>query len=113
MTGGVSWEPSERFSRALGYAVDKHARQARKGTETPYIGPDRGRLLGPFESPKPPWEQRKRAYIAAMAGKRADEPRVSLADKVHNARSILRRAPGPLADELRRVVDDLTAAAGR
>ena len=39
--------------------------------------------------PKPPWYQRKRDYIAAIAHKRPDELRVSLADKLHNARAIL------------------------
>ena len=41
------------------------------------------------EEPKPPWEARKRAYIAAIAHKQPDELRVSLADKLHNARAIL------------------------
>ena len=41
------------------------------------------------EDPKPPWPQRKRAYIAAIATKEPDELRVSLADKLHNARAIL------------------------
>jgi GTP pyrophosphokinase len=39
--------------------------------------------------PKPPWLRRKQDYIAAVAHKAPDELRVSLADKVHNARSIL------------------------
>ena len=39
--------------------------------------------------PKPPWAQRKQAYIAAVATKAPDELRVSLADKLHNARAIL------------------------
>ena len=39
--------------------------------------------------PKPPWRERKAAYIAAMAHKAPDELRVSLADKLHNARAIL------------------------
>ena len=39
--------------------------------------------------PKPPWRQRKEDYIAAIAGKAPDELRVSIADKLHNARSIL------------------------
>lgn len=41
------------------------------------------------EDPKPPWPERKRAYITAMATKAPDELRVSLADKLHNARAIL------------------------
>jgi GTP pyrophosphokinase len=39
--------------------------------------------------PKPPWLHRKQDYIAAIAHKAPDELRVSLADKLHNARSIL------------------------
>src|SRR3954464_3820219 len=39
--------------------------------------------------PKPPWRARKEDYIAAIAHKAPDELRVSLADKLHNARAIL------------------------
>ena len=39
--------------------------------------------------PKPPWRRRKEQYLAAMADKAPDELRVSLADKLHNARAIL------------------------
>jgi (p)ppGpp synthase/HD superfamily hydrolase len=42
-----------------------------------------------WEEPKPPWPERKRAYVEAIADKQPDELRVSLADKLHNARSIL------------------------
>jgi len=38
---------------------------------------------------KEDWRTRKEAYIAAIAHKQPDELRVSLADKLHNARSIL------------------------
>jgi GTP pyrophosphokinase len=38
---------------------------------------------------KPPWRERKEAYIAAIAHKQPDELRVSLTDKLHNARAIL------------------------
>jgi GTP pyrophosphokinase len=41
------------------------------------------------ELPKPPWRRRKEAYIASIVRKRPDELRVSLADKLHNARAIL------------------------
>ncbi len=100
------------------------------------------------KEPKPPWRPRKEAYVAAIAHKRPDELRVSLADKLHNARAILldyrtdadalwerfsagrdeqlwyyralatgfeaRRddlgeAAGPAVDELRRVVEEITA----
>jgi (p)ppGpp synthase/HD superfamily hydrolase len=96
------------------------------------------------ETPKPPWRARKEAHLAHLRD--PDLPdgalRVSLADKLHNARAILadlrtghdvfarfnaprqdqawyydalartfaRRAPGPMADELRRVVDEVFGA---
>jgi GTP pyrophosphokinase len=37
---------------------------------------------------KGPWRRRKQDYVAAIAHKAPDELRVSLADKLHNARSI-------------------------
>ena len=39
--------------------------------------------------PKPPWRERKERYVAHIAQAPADVRRVSSADKVHNARSIL------------------------
>jgi hypothetical protein len=63
----------ERIRRAFGADV---ARIVEANTDTD-------------EEPKPPWRERKEAYIAAIAAKRPDELRVSLADKLHNARAIL------------------------
>ncbi len=40
--------------------------------------------------PKPPWRARKEAYLASVPQKSEDALLVSAADKVHNARSILR-----------------------
>jgi (p)ppGpp synthase/HD superfamily hydrolase len=57
------------------------------------FGPDVARIVAANtdadEEPKPPWLERKQAYIAAIAHKAPDEMRVSLADKLHNARAIL------------------------
>ena len=39
--------------------------------------------------PKPPWAERKQAYLESMPQKSAPALRVSLADKLHNARSIV------------------------
>lgn len=39
--------------------------------------------------PKPPWRERKEAYIAHVRDASASERLVSVADKLHNARSIL------------------------
>jgi hypothetical protein len=51
------------------------------------------------EDPKPPWQERKRDYIAHL--READESvlRVSLADKLHNSRAI--------TEDLRRMGDEL------
>ena len=40
--------------------------------------------------PKPPWRARKEAYLAHLPGASPQARLVSIADKVHNARSILR-----------------------
>ena len=57
------------------------------------FGPDAARIVlansDSDSEPKPPWYQRKRAYLDAIAHKQPDELRVSLADKLHNARAIL------------------------
>jgi GTP pyrophosphokinase len=43
-----------------------------------------------FETPKPPWRQRKEAYLAHLRELRDPDARlISLADKLHNARSTL------------------------
>jgi (p)ppGpp synthase/HD superfamily hydrolase len=42
-----------------------------------------------YEIPKPPWRERKEEYLAHLKNAPADVRRVSLADKLHNARSIL------------------------
>jgi GTP pyrophosphokinase len=43
-----------------------------------------------FTTPKPPWQLRKENYIAHLRNAPAETRLVSLADKLHNARSILR-----------------------
>ena len=42
-----------------------------------------------FETPKPPWKSRKEEYIAHLATATQSTLLVSLADKIHNARSIV------------------------
>ena len=54
--------------------------------------------------PKPPWRERKERYVAHIRHAEADVRRVSSADKLHNARSIL-------ADY--RVIGDLSSIASR
>jgi (p)ppGpp synthase/HD superfamily hydrolase len=41
-----------------------------------------------WAEPKPPWRERKQAYLAALPGKPAKSLLVSLADKTHNAEAI-------------------------
>ena len=43
-----------------------------------------------FETPKPPWEARRRRYIEHLVGQPESVLRASLADKLFNARAILR-----------------------
>ncbi len=52
-----------------------------------------------FEDPKPPWRERKQRYIDHLAHASDDAVLVSLADKLDNARAILR--------DYRRIGDDL------
>ena len=127
----------DRFVEAAGYAVELHARQARKGTSIPYVthlftvcslaledGGDEdeaiagllhdaaedqggqatldeiGRRFGPvvemlvdgltdtLEDPKPDWRPRKEAYLKRLPGEPESVLRVSIADKLHNMRSI-------------------------
>ena len=42
-----------------------------------------------YEIPKPPWRERKEAYLQRLQSESSDVYRVSLADKLHNARSLL------------------------
>jgi GTP pyrophosphokinase len=129
---------SERFTDALTFATQLHARQTRKGSEVPYIAhllgvastvlehganedeaiaallhdaiEDQGGATTREEirrrfgdtvteivdgctdsdtTPKPPWRQRKEAYIAHIPTASASVLLVSAADKLYNARSVL------------------------
>lgn len=128
----------ERLEAAFAYAIELHARQARKGTTIPYVthllavcslaledgaeeeeaiaallhdGPEDqggqpvldeiGRRFGDrvaaiveglsdtLEDPKPDWRPRKERYLERLTLETAAVLRVSLADKLHNARSML------------------------
>jgi (p)ppGpp synthase/HD superfamily hydrolase len=128
-----------RFEEALVFATQLHARQIRKGSQTPYVAhllgvtalvlenggdedtaiaallhdavEDQGGLKtlneirkrfgarvaeiveacsDTFTFPKPPWRKRKQAYLDHLPHTTSEARLVSLADKLHNARSILR-----------------------
>lgn len=130
---------SERFTAALTYATELHAKQVRKGSGIPYIAhllgvasialeyganedeaiaallhdaiEDQGGAATREEirrrfgenvtaivdgctdtetTPKPPWRQRKEAYIAHLPTASPSVLLVSAADKIYNARSLLK-----------------------
>ncbi len=138
VTTATATKLSARFTEALVYTTELHARQRRKGTDIPYIAhllgvtaivledggdedeaiaallhdavEDQGGLptlavirerfgdrvaeivLGCTDAdavPKPPWRARKEQYIAHVRHASPSVRRVSLADKLHNARAIL------------------------
>ncbi|NEP12811.1 MAG: HD domain-containing protein [Symploca sp. SIO2C1] len=129
---------SERFTDALTFATQLHAKQIRKGSGVPYLAhllgvasialeyganedeaiaallhdaiedqggaPTREEIRRRFGDtvtdivdgctdadtiPKPPWRQRKEAYIAHIPTASTSVRLVSASDKLHNARSIL------------------------
>ena len=45
-------------------------------------------LSDTLEHPKPPWPERKAAYLERLRGEPASVLRISLADKLHNLRSV-------------------------
>lgn len=47
-------------------------------------------LTDAFTNPKPPWRDRKEQYLVHLRHASPEVRRISLADKLHNARSILR-----------------------
>ena len=47
-------------------------------------------LTDSYSDPKPPWKERKQAYITSIRSANPSVIRVSLADKVYNARATLR-----------------------
>jgi (p)ppGpp synthase/HD superfamily hydrolase len=135
----VSPRLTPAFVDAIQYAIEKHGRQTRKGSDIPYLGhllsvaglvvdadgtetqaiaallhdaaEDQGgeatlaeirekfgtevaaivdECSDTFETPKPPWRERKENYIRHLPGASDDAILVSLADKLHNARALLR-----------------------
>ncbi|MDZ7962243.1 MAG: HD domain-containing protein [Aulosira sp. DedQUE10] len=130
---------SERFTAALTYATELHAKQVRKGSGVPYIAhllgvasialeyganedeaiaallhdaiEDQGGAATREEirrrfgdnvtaivdgctdadtTPKPPWRERKEAYIAHLPTASPSVLLVSAADKIYNSQSILK-----------------------
>jgi (p)ppGpp synthase/HD superfamily hydrolase len=89
----------EKFEQALPYAARLHKDQVRKGTSTPYVthllavasivGEIVDGCTDTYETPKPPWRERKERYLAHLADAPGSVRLVSSADKLHNARTVL------------------------
>jgi (p)ppGpp synthase/HD superfamily hydrolase len=105
---------SDQFQEAFNYAFKLHRNQIRKGSDVPYLlhdaVEDQGgletldqirQLFGEkvasiveectdsFSTPKPPWRERKLNYLQRLDHASTSALRVSLADKLHNLRSLL------------------------
>jgi (p)ppGpp synthase/HD superfamily hydrolase len=84
----------EAIAALLHDAVEDGGGPPMQATIAARFGPEVARIVransDTIVEPKPPWLQRKQAYVASIAAKRPDELRVSLADKLHNTRAILR-----------------------
>jgi GTP pyrophosphokinase len=68
-------------------ALDEIA--ARFGDAVGQIVADNSDWIDDGSGEQPPWWERKRAYVASITSKEPASLRVSLADKIHNSRSIL------------------------
>lgn len=77
-------------------AVEDHGGEPRLRDIEQNFGPDVARMveglsdsLSVDPNNKAPWEERKRVYVARLAGEPLDTQLISAADKLYNARSIL------------------------
>jgi (p)ppGpp synthase/HD superfamily hydrolase len=75
-------------------AVEDQGGAAARAEIARRFGPEVARIVDGCSDtdalPKPPWRERKERYIAHLPSAPADERLVSAADKLHNARAILR-----------------------
>lgn len=85
----------EAIAALLHDAIEDQGGEATRRTILQQFGAEVTRIVEgcsePFSSPKPPWKTRKLQYIAQLQN--ADESicRVSLADKLHNMRSLVKQ----------------------
>jgi (p)ppGpp synthase/HD superfamily hydrolase len=90
-TVAAKQRPSQRFSND---AAEDAGGQATLDEIRDKFGDDVARIVAEcsdtLETPKPPWPERKRAYVAHLETASPEALRVSLADKLHNARAIVR-----------------------
>ena len=83
----------EAVAALLHDAAEDHGGQETLDEIDRKFGPDVAEIVeglsDTLETPKPPWRPRKEAYLAHLEDASPGELRVSLADKLHNARAIL------------------------
>jgi (p)ppGpp synthase/HD superfamily hydrolase len=92
---------TQAIAALLHDAPEDRGGEARLADIAERFGPDVAAVVrdcsDTLEKPKPAWRPRKERYIAHLSEARQDALLVSLADKVHNARSIVSdyRVEGP------------------
>jgi (p)ppGpp synthase/HD superfamily hydrolase len=87
-------DEDEAIAALLHDAIEDHPRNGKTSAEIRSRYGERvleivEALTDAFTQPQPPWRDRKQAYLARVKHHGASAQRVSLADKFHNARSIL------------------------
>jgi GTP pyrophosphokinase len=90
-------DEDEAIAALLHDAIEDHADAITPGEIAARFNPRVARIVvGCSDTPpgyaggaKPPWRERKESYLAHLEVAEADELRVSLADKLYNARAIL------------------------
>jgi (p)ppGpp synthase/HD superfamily hydrolase len=85
---------TQAIAALLHDAVEDQGGQATLDEIREKFGPDVALIVSEcsdtFETPKPPWRERKEQYIRCLRDASDEAILVSLADKLHNARAILR-----------------------
>lgn len=103
MVAEMGGSEDEIIAALLHDAVEDQGGQSTLDIIDKEFGPEVARIVlacsDSWETPKPPWRARKEAYLAHLKDADIAVRRVSLADKIYNARSIVMelKAIGPSA----------------
>ncbi len=103
MVAEMGGSEDEIIAALLHDAVEDQGGQSTLDIIDKEFGPEVARIVlacsDSWETPKPPWRARKEAYLAHLKDADISVRRVSLADKIYNARSIVMelKALGPSA----------------
>lgn len=86
-------DENQAIAALLHDAIEDHPDKVTIADVEQRLGPDVAKMVAActdaWEHPKPPWRDRKEAYIASIASKYERALLVSYCDKLHNARAIL------------------------